>query len=155
MDLPLWMEIFVVSIFTLITAARFFTQSAEIIGLTWTLGMSSLPWQLPELISSIIAIYGNGSWKYNWFKYFKSVSGIRLNDSRVRLGDKYIFIDLHFLVGSAFLLVIMMWDGLVRPMEGAILLAGYVIYVIYLLQEETPRKIWSYKKKFRRQLPGK
>jgi cation:H+ antiporter len=58
----------------------------------------------------------------------------------VRLGDEYIFIDLHFLVGSAFLLVIMMWDGLVRPMEGAILLAGYVIYVIYLLQEGNTEK---------------
>jgi cation:H+ antiporter len=155
MDLLLWILVFVASIFTLITAARYFTRSAEIIGLT--LGMSSfatgvvivaIGTSLPELISSVIAAAKGSTEMVAGNVIGSSISNLFLvlglttvfAPRPVRLGDQYILIDLHFLVGSAFLLAIVMWDGLLRPMEGAILLAGYCIYVVYLLKEGETEK---------------
>jgi len=53
----------------------------------------------------------------------------------VYLGEAYIAIDLHFLVGSAFVLGVVMFDGVVGRVEGLFLLAAYGVYVAYLLKE--------------------
>lgn len=150
MNLLLWIGVFVVSLAVLITAARFFTRSAEIVGLT--LGMSSFATgviivavgtSLPELISSVIAVgkgapeivAGNiiGSSISNLFMVMSM--SIIFSPRTVKLGDQYIFIDLHFLVGSAFLLALVAWDGAIALVEGIILLAGYLTYTLYLLSE--------------------
>ncbi len=149
-DLLIWVPVFIVSIAILILAARFFTQSAEVIGLS--LGMSpfavgvvivSVGTSLPELISSVIAVStgsseivaGNicGSSISNLF----FVLGLTTVFSKksIQLGDQYIFIDLHFLLGSVALLAVMMLDGVITWTEGIIALAGYIIYTTYLLRE--------------------
>jgi cation:H+ antiporter len=53
----------------------------------------------------------------------------------VRLGEQYILIDLHFLLGSAFLLGLSLKDGMITRPEGAFLLAGYGVYLLYLMKE--------------------
>jgi cation:H+ antiporter len=150
MSLLLWIGVFVISLVVLITAARYFTRSAEIIGLT--LGMSSfatgviivaLGTSLPELISALIAVRKGASEIVAGNIIGSSISNLFLvmslttifSPKPVKLGDQYIFIDLHFLVGAAFLLAIMMWDGVITLIEGLLLLAAYVTYVFYLLNE--------------------
>ncbi len=153
MSILTWFGIFVASLCVLILAARFFTRSAESIGLA--LGMSSfatgviivaIGTSLPELISSVIAVTkgsseivsGNviGSSISNLF-FVLALTAISAPGS-IRLGEQYIFIDLHFLIGSAFLLALTAWDGQVSRLEGLLLLAGYLIYTVHLLKEGKP-----------------
>jgi cation:H+ antiporter len=54
---------------------------------------------------------------------------------RILLGEQYLFIDLHFLLGATLALGTAMADGHVTPLEGVLLLAAYVVYVAYLLAE--------------------
>ena len=67
-NLIIWLIIFIVSLFVLIKASDFFTDAAEKIGIS--LGISpfligvtivSVGTSLPELISSITAVYQNSS----------------------------------------------------------------------------------------------
>ncbi|MDE5071993.1 MAG: sodium:calcium antiporter, partial [Trichodesmium sp. St5_bin8] len=67
-NLIIWLIIFIVSLFVLIKASDFFTDAAEKIGIS--LGISpflvgvtivSIGTSLPELVSSIIAVYQNSS----------------------------------------------------------------------------------------------
>ncbi|MDJ1506122.1 calcium/sodium antiporter [Xanthocytophaga agilis] len=153
--IALWIGVFIVSLLVLILAARFFTQSAEVVG--HALGMSpfavgviivAVGTSLPELISSLIAVSkgsseivaGNilGSSASNLL-FVMSLTSM-FSKKSIRLGDQYIFIDLHYLVGSAAMLTFIMWDGLITPVESLLLLSGYIIYTIYLLKEGDTEK---------------
>ncbi len=153
--LLLWSGIFVVSLFVLIMASRFFTNAAEQIGLA--LGMSpfvigviivSIGTSLPELISAIIATYHGTSEIVAGNIIGSSISNLLFvmgltsvfAPRTIKLGDQYIFIDLHFLIGSAILLTLIMWDGLVSRGEEILLFVGYIIYTVYLLQEGKTEK---------------
>jgi Ca2+/Na+ antiporter len=54
---------------------------------------------------------------------------------RIALGEQYLFIDLHFLLGATLALGTAMADGRVTPAEGLLLLLAYGVYVAYLLAE--------------------
>jgi cation:H+ antiporter len=56
----------------------------------------------------------------------------------VQLGKEYIFIDLHFMLGSATFLILFLLDGKISRIEGAALLMGFVIYQVYLMKSEKP-----------------
>ncbi len=141
---------FFLSLVLLLVAARFFTQAAENIGLAF--GMSpfavgvlivALGTSLPELLAGIVAV-GRGS--------SEIVAGNVLGAStsnllfilgavavaagrKIDLGHRYLYIDLHFLVGSAFVLTIAMWGGKIGRLEGLLLLAVYGVYTVYLLKD--------------------
>ncbi len=151
-EIILWGIIFVVSLTTLITAARFFTNAAEVVGLA--LGLSpfavgvvivSVGTSLPELIASIVAVSkevsevvsGNviGASISNLF-FVLALSAIFAR-KRIELGDQYILIDLNYLLGAAFLLSLMMLDGKVIFIEGMLGLCAYIAYTLYLLQESS------------------
>jgi cation:H+ antiporter len=59
---------------------------------------------------------------------------------QIRLGEQYILVDLHFLLGSAFLLTLALRDGRLTAGEAAFLLAGYAVYVLYLMKEGRKEK---------------
>jgi cation:H+ antiporter len=150
--------IFVVSLGVLLAAARYFTASAERIGAA--LGMSpfaigvlilSAGTSLPEMVSSVVSVamdtseivVGNvlGANLSNLLFVMGAVAVVA--PRQVRLGEQYILIDLHFLLGSAFMLAMSLRDGRITRPEGVVLLAGYVTYVLYLMKEgrsdaETP-----------------
>jgi cation:H+ antiporter len=141
---------FAASLTLLVVAARLFTNSAERVGLA--LGMSpfaigvlivSLGTSLPELVASIVAASA-GSTEI----VIGNVLGANLSNlllvtgavavfipRSVRLGEQYILIDLHFLLGSVVLAAIALRDGTVGRVEGLLLIAAYSIYVTYLLKE--------------------
>lgn len=142
---------FIASLALLLTAARFFTGAAERIGLA--LGMSTfmvgvvivgVGTSLPELVSGLISVSqgvseivsGNvlGANAANLLLIL-GVSTVFSVLRPVYLGENYIAIDLHFLMGSAFVLGVVMFDGVVGRVEGLCLLAVYAVYVLYLLRE--------------------
>lgn len=135
----------------LLVAAHFFTNAAERLGLA--LGMSafvvgvfivSIGTSLPELVASLLSVRagtseivaGNvlGANASNLLLILGAVS-IAVPAGRINLGDEYLFIDLHFLLGSMLLLGTAMLDGRISPVEGGLLLVGYGVYVAYLLAE--------------------
>jgi cation:H+ antiporter len=142
--------VFAASLVVLLAAARSFTLSAERIGLA--LGMSpfaigvlivSAGTSLPELVSSIVAVtrgtseivVGNvlGANLSNLLLVMGVVAVVA--PRQVRLGEQYILIDLHFLLGSAFLLALSLRDGTITRPEAAFLVAGYLAYLGYLMKE--------------------
>jgi len=125
-DLLLWGGVFVLSLTILVVASRFFTEAAEVIGLS--LGMSPFAvgvlivatgTSLPELISAVFAVQkgsseivaGNilGAGISNLL-FVLGIASI-LSKDNIRLNSQNITIDLNYLVGSAALLFLMMYNG--------------------------------------------
>lgn len=142
---------FVLALAALLVAAHFFSGAAERVGLT--LGMSpfvvgvfivSIGTSLPELVASLIAVSkgtseivaGNvlGANAANLLLILGAVS-VAVPSGRLLLGEQYLFIDLHFLLGAMLALGTAMADGMVTRVEGGLLLLAYVVYVAYLLAE--------------------
>jgi len=104
---------------------------------------------LPELVSSIIAaskgnteiVAGNvlGANISNIFLMLGCVTLVA--GTSIFLGEEYIFIDLHFMLGSAVLVSYFMWQGTIGTVEGAILMIGFLIYQIHLFQSEKPKEM--------------
>ena len=143
--------VFVAALAALLVAARFFTGAAERLGLA--LGMSpfvvgvfivAIGTSLPELVASVLSVLagtseivaGNvlGANAANLLLVLGAVS-VAVPAGRIVLGEQYLFIDLHFLLGAMLALGTAMADGRVTPVEGWLLIAGYVVYVAYLLAE--------------------
>jgi cation:H+ antiporter len=146
---------FAVSLAVLVVAARFFTHAAERVGLA--LGMSpfaigvlivSVGTSLPELVASLVAasrgsseiVVGNvlGADLSNLLLVMGAVAVAARRS--IRLGEQYILIDLHFLLGSVVLAALALRDGTVGRAEGLALLAAYCVYLAYLMREGRTEK---------------
>ncbi|MBL0940098.1 MAG: sodium:calcium antiporter [Gemmatimonadaceae bacterium] len=142
---------FVLALALLLAAAHFFTHAAQRIGLA--LGMSpfvvgvfiiAIGTSLPELVASLLSVRdgaseivpGNvlGANAANLLLILGTVSAMAPG-GRILLGEQYLFIDLHFLLGATLAVATTMADGRIVPLEGAILLAAYVLYIVYLMAE--------------------
>jgi cation:H+ antiporter len=141
---------FALSLAVLLVAARFFTTSAERIGLA--LGMSPFAigvlivaagTSLPEMVSSVIAVTQGMSEIVVGNVLGANLSNLLLVTAvvalaaprQVRLGDQYIMIDLHYLLGAALVLALSLRDGVVTRVEGGFLIAAYAVYLFYLMKE--------------------
>jgi len=135
----------------LLVAARFFTGAAERIGLAMGLSpfvvgvfIVAIGTSLPELVASLISVRagaseivaGNvlGANAANLLLILGAVS-VAVPSGRINLGEQYLFIDLHFLLGATLAVATAMIDGMVTQVEGALLLLAYAVYVAYLLAE--------------------
>jgi cation:H+ antiporter len=147
------LALFAVSLAVLLFAARAFTASAERLGLA--LGMSpfaigvlivSAGTSLPELVSSVVAVRRGSSeivvgnvLGANLSNLMLVMGAVAVAAGRsIQLGKQYVLIDLHFLLGSTFLMALSLKDGVVSRAEGLFLLAAYVAYVHYQLSEGRP-----------------
>jgi cation:H+ antiporter len=143
--------IFIVSLSVLLYASRIFTNAAEKIGLL--LGLSpfmiglvivSVGTSLPELISGIIATNAGKSEIAAGNVLGANVSNLLLllgittlaSKKTIELGETYIFIDLHFMLGSTLMIGLFLWDGTLTWKEGVLLLVGFILYQIHLLKSE-------------------
>lgn len=141
--------VFLISVAFLIVAAKFFTQAAEVIG--YALGLSpfvvgvvivSIGTSLPELISAIVAARSGDSEIVAGNVIGSSLSNILfvlgltalLSPKRIDLGAQYIYVDLNFLAGAAFILIVIMYDGTMYLAESSLGLIAYIIYLYYLLK---------------------
>ena len=124
-ELIIWIVIFIVSLFVLIKASDFFTDSAEQIGLflgisPFLIGVTivSVGTSMPELISSIVAVYQNSSEIVfgnvigsNIANIFLIIGVASLISSPLRIQYELINVDLPLFVGSTFLLGLTVLDG--------------------------------------------
>jgi len=149
--------IFVVALGILLYSANLFTISAEKIGLALKLSpffigvvIVALGTSLPELVSSIFSVVNGNSEIVTGNIIGANVSNLLLIlgfttlfvTSSIKLGEEYIFIDLHFMLGAIILATYFMWDGVVSWIEGIFLLLGFGIYQIYLLRSsEKPERM--------------
>lgn len=141
--------IFFVALAVLLIAANYFTTSAERIGLALKLSpffvgvvIVALGTSLPELVSSIFAVSNGNSDIVAGNIIGADVSNLLLIlgistlfvKGNIKLGEEYIFVDLHFMLGAIIMATYFMWDGVVDWVEGIFLLVGFAIYQIYLFR---------------------
>ncbi len=148
-DLILYSAIFVISLAVLIKSSDYFTDAAEkfglLIGLSpFIIGVTivSIGTSLPELISSLFAVWANsseivignvvGSNIANIFLVIGAASVISYKQS-INITYNLIRVDLPLFVGSAFLLALEVWDGEFPKGEAWLLILGYLMYIFYTL----------------------
>ncbi|MFH1642153.1 MAG: calcium/sodium antiporter [Nanoarchaeota archaeon] len=141
-----WSVIFIISLYVLIKSADFFTDSAEKLGAvlgipSFILGVTivALGTSLPELITSIISVL-KGSSEF----VAGNVIGSNIANILLIIGIAVLFtkkslkvewdlvqIDLPLLMGSAFILLITLYDGKFSFIEAIACLLGYIVYLLY------------------------
>ncbi len=160
--------IFVASLLVLVKASDFFTDSAEKVGLyiglpPFIIGVTivSIGTSLPELISSIIAVTEGSSEIVVANVVGSNIANIFLiigvacivGSKGLSITYDLVSVDLPLFVGSAFLLVLAVWDQKFSSGEAIIFIIAYIMYLFYTVrdseeteQEEsvTPRESSSY-----------
>ncbi len=152
--LLIWIVVFCISLFVLIKAADYFTESAEKIGQVlkispFVLGITviSIGTSLPELATSLIAVLKDqteivaanalGSNIAN-ILLVVGISAIVAGTLKVR--RSLIDIDLPLLVAATALIVIVVWDGTVTMGEGIVAVLGYIVYATYTIRGQKEEK---------------
>ena len=155
-ELFIWIGILLISLFVLIKSSDYFTDSAEKIGLwlripAFFIGVTivAIGTSLPELISSIIAVFSNSSEIVIGNVLGSNIANIFLilgfagiiARKELKLSRSLLHVDLPFLLGTCFLLAIMVWDGKFTFFEGILSLIVLGIYSFYLIKSrEKPEK---------------
>lgn len=144
------LALFVGSLAGLVLAARVFTTAADKVGLAFGMSPFSVGvllvaagTSMPELSTSLLAAGGETSdivignvLGANIANMMMALGLVSLaSRGPIFLGERYLFIDLHFLIGSAALLGLAITDGAVSRVEAGFLLAGYAIYIRFLLTD--------------------
>jgi cation:H+ antiporter len=145
-----WVALFLISLIVLIKASGFFTSSAEKIGIFlgiphFIVGVTvvSIGTSLPELVSSVVAVYQNSSEIVvgnvvgsNITNIFLVLGVVAIVGKKLEIDYELIHVDLPLFVGSAFLLAVTVWDGVFTPVEAVLSIAGFILYTLYLLNVE-------------------
>jgi cation:H+ antiporter len=148
--------IFIAALTVLLFSAKFFTESAEAIG-TWLklpqfvigIFIVGIGTSLPELVSGILSVRNGVSEILPGNIIGANISNILLvtglavaiNRKPIELGSDYIYIDLHFLVGSFLMFYMIAYDGVIQFSEAFVGLFAFIVYAIYLIKggtAETP-----------------
>ncbi len=147
--------IFIIALLGLLTAAKFFTSAAEAFGKylklpSFVVGVFivGIGTSLPELISGIISVNNHSSEILSGNIIGANISNILLitglavvfNKKTIILNSGYMFIDLHFLLGSFLFFYIIGYDGQIKPLEALFGLLMYIVYAIYLIKGESEIK---------------
>ncbi|MCB1832623.1 MAG: calcium/sodium antiporter [Geminicoccaceae bacterium] len=144
-----WPALLIVSLAILVKASDVFTDAAETIGRIaglphFVVGATivAIGTSLPELVSSVLAVLhgtpeivaGNvvGSNIANLLVILGLAAVI---DGHVRIRHRIALVDLPFLLGSTFLLALVLWDGSVGRVEAVILLSALAVYMHYVLTQ--------------------
>ena len=169
-ELSLFSLIFVVSLFTLIKAADYFTLSAEKIGLffgikPFIIGVTivSIGTSLPELISSIMA-----TWKDSSEIVIGNVIGSNIANICLILGVASVIsskvlvieydllnVDLPLFTGAAFFLALAVGNQHFSSGEAFLCLLGFFVYLLYAINNSQPNDEENRDKKVRTNHPSK
>lgn len=149
--------LFLISLCGLLLSARLFTRGAEKIGRYFRLPpfviglfIIGIGTSLPELISAFFSIKkgvpeiipGNilGANIANILLILGLTAA--LSPSGINLSKRYIMIDLHYLIGTALLFILAIYDGFLSRGEGLALLSAFIIHSLYVLRSgEMPREV--------------
>jgi cation:H+ antiporter len=149
----LWLALFVASLYVLVRAAGYFTDSAEQIGLTlgipdFIVGVTivAIGTSLPEIISSLFAVFRHSSEIVignvigsNVTNIFLIVGIAAIFGKKLKIGYELIHIDLPLLMGSALFLAITIVDGEFSLFEAVLALAGFLVYMLHAVSERKRR----------------
>ena len=140
---------FVLSLAVLLTAARFFTNAAENLG-NWLklpqfvtgIFIVGVGTSLPELVTGVLSVARGQSEIVPGNLIGANVSnlllllgaGMLVTGQDIVLGKRYLLIDLHYLIGSALLLAMFMYDGSINWVEGLIGGVVFLVYSVYLIR---------------------
>ncbi len=145
MSLLMWIIVFVISLFALIKAAGYFTDAAEKIGLAlgippFIVGVTIVAagTSLPELASAIFAVTSGASeimigdvTGSNITNIFLVLGVTVILAKKIRIMHELIRVDLPILVGSAFFMTIISYDGTITRPEAFLALLGIFFYLSY------------------------
>ena len=145
--------IFAASLALLVFSARFFTSAAEKIGdflkmpqMVIGIFIVGIGTSLPELISGSLAVKQGTSEILSGNILGSNISNILLitglavvfNQAMLKRGidlvSTYLFIDLHFLIGSFFYFCMIAYDGVIKTPEALMGLGIFIIYSLYLIR---------------------
>lgn len=168
LNLLFWLAIFLVSLSALIKAADWFTDAAEKIGLY--LGLSqfivgvtivALGTSLPELVSSLVAVYQNASEIVvgnvigsNIANVFLVAGFAAIASKKLTINYNLINVDLPLFIGSAFLLTLTLLDGYFSWGEALICILAYVVYFFYLFNNRHEEQQKSSNSPSKRRFPS-
>lgn len=134
----------------LLFSANLFTNAAEKIGQflklpAFVIGIFivGIGTSLPELVSGIISVNQGSSEIVPGNIMGANISNILLvtglavvlNRKSIQLSSTYIYIDLHFLIGSFFVFYMIAYDGKILLQESIIGILIFVIYAVYLIRD--------------------
>ncbi len=145
MEILIWATVFIVSLVILLKASNYFTDSAEEIGLFFKLpafiiGVTIVAFgtSLPELISSIFAviqgaseIVGGNVVGSNITNIFLILGIAAIIAKKIKVDHNMINVDLPILMGSAFLMGLMVLDGKFTFIEAILSIGGLLIYLFH------------------------
>lgn len=145
----IWIGIFAVSLAVLIYASDSFTESASKLGLFFGLSpfivgvtIVAIGTSLPELVSSLVAVYRNTSEIVASNVIGSNITNILLIvgvaaiiSSPMKINYDLISVDLPMFVGSAILLYLTISDDVFSTGEALLCLSGFLIYLVYIIRE--------------------
>ncbi len=143
MELLFWITVFVVSLFVLIKSSDYFLESSEQVG--YKFGLSSFligalivgfGTSLPELVSSVIAVYSNASeivlgnvLGSNITNIFLIVGIAALLSKNFTIEQDLLKIEIPFLLTITFLVSFFILDGNLKLIEGVFCLLLLIVYI--------------------------
>ena len=150
-----WTSVFFFSLLVLVKASDVFTDSAERIGLRFGLSefivgvtVVALGTSLPELISSVFSVIDGVPTMVSGNVVGSNISNILLIlglgaffGKRLKISKDLVKVDLPFLVGSAFFLLVAVWDGVFGRIEALIFLFGLTVYMVYNITEKEEKTV--------------
>jgi cation:H+ antiporter len=150
--LLIWSAVLLASLGGLLKASDWFTAAAERIGLalglpSFLVGVTIVAFgtSLPELISSVLAVLRGASEIVAGNVVGSNVTNLLLIlglaaviGGHLRVRYELVSVDLPFLAGSAFFLALVLWNGTVSRLEGALCLAGMGLYIWYAMASKAP-----------------
>ena len=149
-----WIISFIVGLAVLVKASDYFTDSAEKVGLhfgipAFIVGVTivAIGTSLPELVSALVAVFlgapeigvGNvvGA---NILNILLIVGVVSIISGKIKIFYELKHVDLPFLMGSTFLLALVIFDGRVTVIESILLIAVLVIYLGYTIYSRLERE---------------
>ncbi|MBU1130937.1 calcium/sodium antiporter [Patescibacteria group bacterium] len=150
----LWIIIFCASLFILIKAADYFTESAEKIGLVlkispFIVGVTiiSIGTSLPELATSIIAVIRDQTEIVAANAIGSNIANIlliigiaALVAGKLVVKRSLIDIDLPLLAAATALIAVILWDKQVTMGEGIVAILGYIVYAAYTIKDDKEKR---------------
>jgi cation:H+ antiporter len=148
-DLIIWIIVFILSLFFLIKASDYFISSSENIGyylnfppIVIGIIILSIGTSLPELITSIFAILKDSSEIVIGTIIGSNISNLFLILGITAIVAKKIIINKNilrteftFFIATAFILILVIFNGVVTIYETIILLLLFITYIFYTIKE--------------------
>lgn len=145
--------VFILGLALLLFSAKIFSNAAEKLGKALKLPeivvgifIVGIGTSLPELISGVLSVHKGSSEILPGNIIGANISNllfitgvaVALNGKNIMLKSRYLYVDLHFLLGSFMFFGIIAYDGIIVFSEAFIGFLIFAVYSVYLVKGEHP-----------------